>query len=177
MSTIALSEKYNTPETLLGTLNLQLYTNTDPNLGKTILQQALHERFKTEPDFEVWLPLKYWAYARSKDRMSATYYEVPHVFISNRGRVLNTSQEDAEPHDGTDDGDGYKVFSVTLGEDEGQRTFMVGRAVACCFLPVPDSLINHKIIDLEVGYYDDDRSNNNVGNLEWKLVKDITEQA
>ena len=172
MDNQAFLDKYNTVDDVLSTGDMLLYNATDWDLAVKTLHAAVIQRVMTEPDFEVWVPLRYWQYAKSKDRTSALYIEVFDVYVSNKGRIFNLNGDDgSEPHYGTEDDNGYKVFSVNL--DGQSKSLMVERAVACCFLPVPDDLAGNKIIDLQVGHRDDDRSNNDVSNLEWKLVKDI----
>lgn len=172
MENQAFLDKFNTVEDLLSTGDMLLYKSTDWDLAVKTLHAAVVQRVAAEPDFEVWVPLRYWQYAKSKDRAAGLYIEVFDVYVSNKGRVYNLNGNDgSEPHFGTEDNNGYKTFSVTV--DGKSKSLMVERAVACCFLPIPDDLVTHKIIDLEVGHRDEDRANNDVMNLFWKLTKDM----
>lgn len=79
--------------------------------------------------------------------------------ISNFGRIKSYKQnKNGIITTGTKDKKGY--LTKTLYNKEGRKTFKVHRLVAQAFIPNPNNLpqINHK---------DEDKTNNNVSNLEW----------
>lgn len=92
-----------------------------------------------------------WGRVRSKDRV------VPHnlwgTFFTRRGRVLSPSSHR----------DGH--LRVSLHKNQKQSLRFVHRLVAEAFIPNPDEypLVRH---------WDDDPSNNRVGNLRWGTVSD-----
>ena len=87
--------------------------------------------------------------------------------VSNTGRVRSVDRFYYRLHKGkvlSPTKDRYGYLTVTLNCNGKSKTIKIHRLVAQAFLPNPDNLpqVNHK---------DEDKTNNNVDNLEWCTAK------
>ena len=87
--------------------------------------------------------------------------------VSNIGRVRSLDRFYYRLHKGkvlSPTKDRYGYLTVTLNCNGKSKTIKIHRLVAQAFLPNPDNLpqVNHK---------DEDKTNNNVDNLEWCTAK------
>ena len=101
---------------------------------------------------EEWRPIEgyeglYEVSSYGKDRSLDRFY-----YRLHKGKVLSPTK------------DRYGYLTVTLNCNGKSKTIKIHRLVAQAFLPNPDNLpqVNHK---------DEDKTNNNVDNLEWCTAK------
>lgn len=163
----------NTIEDLLGEEELTNYKATEYPFNLSILYNALKQKQKTEPDYEVWVPLVYYAceqYKRS-DNWPAEF-RPDNVFISNKGKICSFRIGNkkrllsASLHES-----GYWI--VGLGIGKRTKVMVLHRALACSFLSLDrfllsneDAIIGHPK-DLQVNHIDGIKGNFELDNLEW----------
>lgn len=152
---------------LLSPADLFLYNNADHQLATTVLRRELDKKLKEEPDYEVWLPLKYWKYNGNNTVTTSPYITAPHIIISNKGRVLNTNNE---THTKSVNDTGYLIFKLRV--DGRLHVCYTHRAVGCLFVPLPDKLCGTPLIKLEVNHIDGNKQNPIIDNLEWSTKAD-----
>lgn len=161
----AFKEAYNTVEDLLSESDYFLYQNTDRQLSTKLVYDALVNKLKEDPAYEVWIPLRYWKYIIYRKQVSKPFVECEHVFISNKGRVCNLNKPGVKIETGRNTDHGYLVFSTKI--DGVFTSLIINRAVACCFIPLNEKFLAYKLTELETNHLDGDKHNNDFLNIEW----------
>lgn len=154
--------KCNQIEDLLTSEDLKQYQEKEYPDNVPILYNALIEKIKTEPDYEVWAPFKYYRYELNKEDIRCYYTR--YVFISNTGKVYHLRKA-TKAVNGNKNNSGYSDSRVRT--DDGLINFRIHRAVACCFIPISEELNKYNYHDLQVNHKDTVKSNNDLTNLEW----------
>lgn len=156
---------HKTPAQILTPFEAEIYTLGTRQIATAVLHKRITELSKTDPDLEVWVPFQYWRYTRYNDKVRQPYYYREDVFISNKGRYFNLNKSEPKEEKGRPIKNGYRIFSLCI--DKKYNCFQIQRAVACCFIPVPDELLGHKLLDLESNHIDGNKENNDMFNIEW----------
>lgn len=127
-----------------------------------LLADALKDKLEVDPEYEVWVPLKYAknSYYNKPDKL---YHEFPGILISNRARVFDSTRN--LYFKGSVRKAGYKWFITQ------QVAMSLQRAVAYNFVPKPEKHRFTSYSLLEVNHKDGVKANNLPSNLEW-----VTEQ-
>lgn len=159
-------------EELFSEEELSLYKATEYPFNLSILHTALKVRLKKEPDYEVFVPLIYYAYEQHRRSSNWPSLITPYkVFISNKGNVYSLKKSEPKLLNILGDEDGYRTVSV--GVDKRGRSLMLHRAMACSFLSLDKFLLSNEDIfaahpkDLQVNHIDGVKSNFEFDNLEW----------
>lgn len=157
-------QNHNTVEDLLTTEELSQYNFQGYPNNVEILYTALKRKVETDPDYEVWVPLKYYRYAITLKQTENLFRETNNVYISNRGNLFHLRRQTVASQ-GNVDGNGYYNSRYRLDDDKIQ--FRTHRAVGCCFIPLPQELKHYGHNNLQINHKDVDKSNNDFLNLEW----------
>lgn len=160
-------------EDLLNDSELEIYKVTEYPFSLSIVYNALKQKQKTEPGYEVWVPFVYYSLEqlRRSDRWLGAFRPIG-IFISNKGRVCSFRRNKmrilkSAPREPGD----YVVTPLNLGKYS--RVFVTHRALACSFLPLDKFLLSNEDIltahprDLQVNHVDGMKDNCSLDNLEW----------
>lgn len=168
-------ETHNTVEDLLTPGDLFLYNNTDHQLATTLVRKAVDLKLKDDPDYEVWLPLKYWKYHGANLIKRSPYICLDYIFISNKGHVMNLKHDKGDEYHGHVNETGYYVFTVRI--DGEVNTCMTHRALGCLFAPVPPHLTSKAMGSLECNHIDGVKTNPGLSNIEWMTKSENVKHA
>lgn len=134
-----------------------------------IIKDRLDLKLKENPDYEVFVPLYYRKLDRLlKDSNSLKVVNPSYLFISNRGNVIsNNMSEKFQPISVSTNPEGEVIIRVNLNNEN--NTLSLHRALACCFIPVPDHLTAQGLHpkDLEVAHKNGNKLDFTLGNLQW----------
>lgn len=159
-------------EDLLTDSELEIYKVTEYPFSLSIVYNALKQKQKVDPGYEVWVPLIYYKYAPYKRSRKTPDLIKPYAtFISNKGAVCRVQNDKRTVFaDQGKEGD-YRTFAIrTAGV---LATFTTHRALACSFLSIDRLLLgNERVVvahpkDLQVNHIDGIKSNCDLDNLEW----------
>lgn len=166
--------KKNYVEDLLTVEELKEYQEKDWPENLPILHKALLKKLETEPDYEVWVPVKYVRYNVLTDGIWRDYH-FKYAWVSNKGNYyFHRSKPRKKLPKGTII-NGYVSHTVTL--DSRNIRFMIHRAVACSFVPINNEFKDKKMEELQVNHIDTIKINNDFRNLEWCTGEHNTNHA
>lgn len=118
---------------LLTPEELSAYVKTSYPFNLSILHSALLKKLKTEPDYEVWVPLIYYPLTQLKRSSKWPDVIAPYrVFISNKGRVCTLQKNGVKFARTNRLKSGYVVFGLSI--NKRTRCIVIHRALACSFL-------------------------------------------
>lgn len=158
---------------LLGEEELANYKAVEYPFNLSILYNALKQKQKTEPDYEVWVPLVYYSLEQLKrsDRWPGAF-KPDKIFISNKGEVCSFRRGNKKKlltpnlHES-----GYWVIGLGIGKRT--KLMVLHRALACSFLSLDRFLLSNESVvathpkDLQVNHIDGIKNNYRLDNLEW----------
>jgi|AGFS01.1.fsa_nt_gi hypothetical protein len=156
-------KNHNQLSDLLTAEDLQRYHQLDFPDNVQIVHDALIEKLKEDPDYEVWVPVRYFKYLLLNTVTGVKEFYTKYAFISNKGNLYHlrkTPQLDVKEND-----DEYQQSVVQL--TDGSVNFSVNRAVATSFVPLPKDLKAYGYYALEVKHKNDRKGDNDFRNLEW----------
>lgn len=154
----------NTPKELLNETDFELYNKLGYPDNVYLLHNALVEKIKTEPDYEVWVPFKYHKYLSNSRSKKHPFIENEHLFISNKGNLKHLRRE-TKAIEGVMSTSGY--YRSKVRTEHGVDDFAVHRVVGCCFIPVPAELVTIPVTKLQINHKDTVKTHNDFSNLEW----------
>lgn len=167
---------------LLTPEELSAYVKTSYPFNLSILHSALLKKLKTEPDYEVWVPLIHYPLTQLKRSNKWPEVITPHqVFISNKGRVCTLRKDGVKFARIHRLKNGYVVFGLSI--DKRTRSIVMHRALACSFLSLDRfMLVNGDVFvahpkDLQVNHIDGVKWNFSLPNLEWVTQSGNTAHA
>lgn len=157
----------NTLETFLTKQQLKEYLSKEYPFNTNFLGQILKEKLKEDPDYEVWVPFFYCKYSLyRKDPNSPSVIYSPLTLISNKGRIYGLKRREWGVIPVTNEVIGYPTIAFTMGY-KNSSVFMLHRAIASVFTPLPEELKFHHPKDLQVNHIDGIKTNFELDNLEW----------
>lgn len=161
---------------LLSADELKTYNTTEYPFNLKIISIALLAKLKEDPDYEVWVPLVYYKLATHiKVPTDVSCFKPHKVFISNLGRVLSLRRKTPLLMSMCIDR-GY--WQISLDTDGlSRRSVVIHRALACCFIPIPEALGGSHPKDLQVNHVDGIKDKFALSNLEWITPKGNTQHA
>ena len=156
-------------ETMLSTPEMKLYREFEYPFTLGIINDTLRSKVAHDPDYEVFMPLVYFRHEAALTVPGANVRVAPYLyFISNKGRIANLrNSTDPKFVDWNLDSSGYPHIVTNIKKKPEPLT--IHRAIACAFLPVPDHLAGHHPKDLIVSHKDNDKTNFDMGNLQWVI--------
>lgn len=154
----------NTLKDLLTENELKLHEELGYPANVYIIHNALLEKLKTEPDYEVWVPFKYYKYLSNSKSAEQPFIENEHLLISNKGN-LHHLRKQTKAVEGVMSTTGY--YRSKVREEDTVNDFSVHRAIACCFIPVPEDLTHIPVTKLQVNHKNTIKTHNDFSNLEW----------
>lgn len=160
---------FNKIENLLTPQALEWYKNLPYPHNVQLLIEELNKQLKKEPDYEVFVPIKYIRMMpNSRKDLEDYYFEADKWLISNKGRVLSCVRY---PNGKLvtpmyQDGNYLEVrYTYGLGGNNKIR-MLVHRMVASAFI-VPDRDVQPHYAS--VRFHDGDRDNIEMNNLYWYM--------
>lgn len=159
------AQNHTTLKDVLKEETLKVWDTFTTETKAAMLNRKLLEHLETDKDFELWVPLEYWHYAISPMQDAQIHFITNNVYISSKGRIHNFRRQVKDEY-GDLQTSGYRYGRVTEGSTK--NSFMIHRAVACCFVPKPEELneINYTLI--QANHRDNDFDNNDFRNIEWQ---------
>lgn len=156
-------------ETMLSTTEMKLLREFEYPFTLGIINDTLRSKVAHDPDYEVFLPLVYFRHEAALTVPGANVRVAPYAyFISNKGRIVNLrNSTDPKFVDWSLDSSGYPHIVTNIKKKPEPLT--IHRAIACAFLPVPDHLRPMHPKDLIVSHKDNDKTNFDLGNLQWVI--------
>ena len=165
----------NTVEDLLSAEDLIKYKEWLYPFNISILDKALKAKLKEDPDYEVWVPLIYFKCRQFvKKADSPLYLEPWATYISNKGDIISALD--------TSKGVLSKIlikgyYYTPITRNRKQDNYLIHRALACCFVPLPDNFGGLHPLDLQVNHKDGIKTNLELDNLEWMTPLENTHHA
>ena len=165
----------NTVKELFTPEELILYQEAVYPFNLSILHTALTSKLKQDPDYEVWVPLVYYKCRQFVKKESSPLYLEPYAtYINNKGDIISALD--------TSKGVLSKIllkgyYYTPITRKRRQDNFIVHRAIACCFIPLPEELGVTHPLDLQVNHLDGIKTNLALDNLEWVTPLGNTEHA
>lgn len=157
----------NTLESLFTPEQLAEYNVTMYPFTLDLIDKVLKEKLAEDPDYEVFVPVIYYKYAKGSKPSTKLVIEPPGVFVSNKGNVyrnLNGEVKEFQKFQGDDDG--YWLISFASNLSVGLH-----RLIGCCFVPTDG--VHPK--DVQIRHKDGDKLNYELDNLEWIHPQEETE--
>lgn len=156
---------HNGVEDLLSEEKLNEYHSLEWPNNVPVLYNALMEKLKTDPDYEVWVPMVYARFGTYiEDKLS--HYRNKYVYISNKGRIHHINYRVHKYFCGYKNVNGYYNYSFKL-EDVEYFNASLHRLVASSFVPIPDELKHYGYGSLIVNHKSGKKNENFFTNLEW----------
>jgi hypothetical protein len=138
------------------------------NTKVNLLYDALKKKLKEDPEYELWVPLKYFKNNQGKLPIKVEH-DFPDLLISSRGKVFDKAR--GFYYTGSLRKAGY-IWIFIRG-----ISISLHRAMACNFIPKP---IRHRFVSLStlvVNHMDAVKINNDLDNLEWVTDEENKEHA
>lgn len=165
----AFIEHHNTLEDILTPSEIEIYNHQPPS-GTWVLEQALKKKLEEDPDYEVWVPLRYWKSVVNGVVTKRPSFELETTYISNKGRFVGFSSS-LHPRTGFADAHGYKIDDdYTNGV---KSRFKIHRALACSFITTAKGPLSK----LYVNHLDGVKDHNCFLNLEWVTCEENRQHA
>ena len=159
------AQNHTTLKDVLKEETLKVWDTLTTETKATMLHRKLLEHLENDPDFELWVPLEYWHYAVSPMQDAQVHFITNNVYISSKGRIYNFRRQVKDEY-GDLQPTGYRYGRVTEGSTK--NSFMIHRAVACCFVPKPEELTEINYTLIQANHRDNDFDNNDFRNIEWQ---------
>jgi len=156
-------KNHNQLSDLLTAEDLQRYHELDFPDNVQIVYDALLAKLETDPDYEVWVPVRYFKYLLLNTVTGVKEFYTKYAFISNKGNLYHLRK--TPQLDVNNDEEEYQQSVVQL--TDGTVNFSVNRAVATSFVPLPNDLKAYGYYALEVKHKNDRKGDNDFRNLEW----------
>lgn len=159
-------------ETAMTVNEMKLFRELEYPFNLRVLAETMDAKIKEQPDFEVFAPLVYYRHEAALTVPGAAVRVAPYLFfISNKGRVVNM-RNSTNPKfvDWNLDSSGYPHIVTNVRKKPEPLT--IHRAIACAFVPIPESLKGSHPKDLIVTHKDNDKTNFDPANLVWSLPPD-----
>lgn len=158
-------QEFKTPKDLLSEDDLKKYKEYMYPFNLKVLYDALLDKLKEDPDYEIWVPLNYFQWESSlKKRSRSEHITPPSIIISSQGKVYDRRRE-VFINTRTYGDEWYSVFSLWYGRRV--ITFPLHRAIGCSFIPVGKEYGILGYSDLVMNHLDGKKNNNKIPNLEW----------
>lgn len=156
--------KINTLEDLFSEAELKEYNATAYPFNLKILDAALKAKTLQDPDYEVWVPLTYYRFAKFAKNKAEGVIAPYGVYVSNKGEVCRRLKGKVKTFSKflNIQEDGYYLISIA-----NNLSVTLHRLLGCCFIPIPDKLGIHHPKNLQVNHIDGDKLNFELSNLEW----------
>lgn len=155
----------NTLNDLLTKNEFSLYKELEYPFNIKILNEALKLKLKEDPNYEVFVPLIYFKCKQYiKDESSILIFKPARIYINNKGDILSGSYKGVKLLNRIVANE-YQYTAIT--RNKRQINVMVHRAVACTFIPVPESFKGAHPNSLQVNHIDAIKLNCCFTNLEW----------
>ena len=168
--------KFKSPKDLLSTEDFEKYSSYVYPFNLPILHEALKTKLKEDPGYEIWVPLKYYRLAtRIKTPGKQALVEPWGILLSNQGRVYSRRPK-ANRELSVHNDEGYRRVSIGMGKNR-EEGFLIHRAIACCFIALPEELVLKHPEELHVNHIDGVKDNPALANLEWSTAKGNAEHA
>jgi hypothetical protein len=156
-------------ETALTTHDMKAYRELEYPFNVGIIADRLAAKLAKDDTFEMFLPLVYWRHEAALTVPGAAVKVAPYLyFISNKGRVVNMrNTTDPKFVEWSLDSSGYPHIVVNIQRKPEPLT--IHRAIACGFVPIPESLKGSHPKDLIVTHKDNNKAHFETDNLVWSL--------
>jgi|AGFT01.1.fsa_nt_gi NUMOD4 motif./HNH endonuclease. len=127
-----------------------------------VLHNALIKKLETDPDYEVWVPTRYYSYGVKDQTNALIDLKTVHYMVSNKGTVKSIRHKKELKPEHSSSYVRYKFYIE--GSVFRMRTH---RLVASCFVPRKEPFEETPFSELEVNHIDTDKLHNDFRNLEW----------
>lgn len=148
---------------ILNPLALEAYNKIGYPNNVFMLEAALIAKLEVDPDFEMWVPLKYHRGLGNSKDTTPLFLQSDDLLISNQGRVVILKQNFEVSHGRLKQG----YLRTAFREGDDTFSFAVHRAVGCCYLDAVMRFPGSRITGLEINHLDGIKIHNYVLNLEW----------
>lgn len=156
-------KNHNQLSDLLTAEDLKRYHELDFPDNVQIVHDALLAKLKEDPEYEVWVPVRYFKYLLLNTVTGVKEFYTKYAFVSNKGNLYHLRK--TPQLDVNEDEDEYQQSVVQL--TDGPVNFSVNRAVATSFVPLPKDLKAYGYYALEVKHLNDRKGDNDFRNLQW----------
>ena len=150
-----------------------LFPDTIPTVND--IYNALKNKLKEDPNYEVWAPLVYHrSNIHIRKNIEVKTITTDNILISNKGRLLSLRKGKKSFLTNRFSISGYVCCAIA---NPFLKLVQVHRALASVFIPLPKELEHIPHWDLEVNHIDGIKSNLDIFNLEWITSTGNTKHA
>jgi len=151
-------------DSLLDAAEMFLYKALGYPTNVFVLEKALAKKLELDPNYEVWVPLRYYRSATHTFENTPLFVQSSSFWISSLGKMYNTKRL-VKNQQGSVNGSGYPTYCFT--ESGVEATFVIHRAIACSFVSPKGKFKGLPLVRLQVNHIDGDKLNRSLSNLEW----------
>ncbi len=170
-------ETHNTIENIISPKFLKMFYMLPHSEQVARIEEALLRKLETDPDYELWVPLKYWrneAWHSGREEKKELFFFTNNVWVSSKGNLwfLRKDTGISKGFKSTNDYlvSGFRVHGT-------KHSFMVHRAVACNFVTPKGKYKEMSLSKLETDHKDTVKTHNDFTNLQWVDSQENSELA
>lgn len=165
----------NTIEDLLLPGELDVYNHAPAPQGTFYIELALKRKLEEDPNYEVFLPLRYWRHIDYVNVKHSIFITAERVLVSNKGRVVYLEEGVKPTVPNARDRQGYA--SITISANGRREGVKLHRVVASTFITPKGKSSLIALTSLTVNHINGVKDDNRSTNLEWVTQADNNKHA
>lgn len=158
----------NTLEDLFTKEELNLYRTIVRPFHLRVLGNALNKKLKTDPDYEVFVPLEFHRFAPMVRKSQDLIFKTDKALVSNRGRICTIKKGKVKFLAMNISAQGY--FTSGTKFNKVAEIFPIHRLIGCLFVFPEDELWLIPLHNLQINHKDGIKTNIELSNLEWSTT-------